>query len=145
LISDLAKQLEIQAPTNPAAYQALLDDLVRASTSGTPIQDNLTVAPIPSEEKSLLHAYGSALNNDTLPELGKGEAEILQLFIRDSEYGLSKESVAREAKIHVLKADQVLEHLGKLGLLFENGRMGLSGHYKLASKGRDYLIANKLL
>lgn len=145
LISDLSKLLEIQAPTSPAAYQTSLDDLVRASTPSPPSQDNLTVAPMLSEEKSLLNAFGTVLNSDTLPELGEGEAEILRLFIRDREYGLSKESVAEQAKIHVLKADQILEHLGKMGLLFESRRVGLGGHYKLASKGRDYLIANKLL
>lgn len=147
LISDLGDLLDIQESqrTKPAVYQNLIDGLVNLSTSEGSVENQ--PSPIEAYHKTNPWTQGlsTVLEPEQIVNLDEEETKILQIFERDNAYGYSKEIIAERFKIHPLKAGQILERLSKREFLYRVTRIGLGDSYRLATKGRDYLIANNLL
>ena len=83
----------------------------------------------------------SQTRNDELAILG---IEVLKLFL-SGKPSLETGQVAGKLKLHQLRAEQLLEGLAKQDYLHASTRIGLPRTYRLASKGRDYLIENNLI
>lgn len=147
LISDLGDLLDIHVGqrTKPAAYQNLVDDLVNLSTSGTPTKTQTLPVEAAYGKNPWTEGLSSVLEPEQIPILDEQEARILQLFARENPYGYPKEIIAQRFDIHPLIAEQILDRLSQNEFIYAVGTVGLRDCYKLAKKGRDYLIKNNLL
>ena len=131
LIDDLARVLDVRERTQPAAYQRYIDELVQISKSSRPAERTKPPAPpAPAPQDTKLE-----------PE----EIAVLQLIAKVGKTGVLDESVSDRLGFHPLKTSQWLEHLVKRDLLYQDRKMGIPLQYRLTSKGRDYVIENKLI
>jgi len=80
-------------------------------------------------------------------ELDTVEIQILNLFssASTSNQRFSEEEIAKATGLHPHVADQMLERLLERGFLHRGLRMGSPSSWRLAKKGRDYLIEHKML
>jgi hypothetical protein len=136
MIEDLARKLGVKDLSSAASYHGHIEHVAQISKHKQGIA-------APSGNKLELGA--SSQTKDAVPPHDADEMKIMRLYCGNRDTKLMVEQVAIKMGMHPLKVDQLLDSLVKRKLLYEGHRMGSPSTFRLATAGRDFLIAQGLV